>query len=365
MKMPTFIPNQMNCLIVSLTVLLASGCGSRAYDESYDRDATKKTLVRLDGAWKFSVGDTADWAQPDFNDEAWGKVQAPAYWQDEGFSDYHGYAWYRKSFTFPKGSERERILLSLGRVDDVDQVYINGKLIGATGQFPPNYVSAYDQDRLYEVPAACLKPGQKNLIAVRVYDGGGEGGIYSGTLCFFSSSIPQPAIRLEGVWQFHPGDDLKWKDEHCEDSGFARIQVPAYWENEGYPNLDGFAWYRTTFAAPGKLSDNTAVLLLGKIDDLDEVYLNGAFIGSTGNMKILDRDHYQYSSPHTQNRAYSFPASLLKETNTLAVRVFDLGGVGGIYAGPLGIMSQTDYARFWEIKKKENKGWLRRLMDGE
>jgi sialate O-acetylesterase len=365
MKSSFLIPNKLDCLIVSVAFVLATGCRSYGYDFSYDRDDSRKTVAKLGGDWKFSVGDAAEWAQPDFNDKNWGEIHAPAYWQDEGYRNYHGYAWYRKSFDFPKGSERERILLSLGRVDDVDQVYINGKLVGVTGQFPPNYVSAYDQDRIYEVPAVILKPDQKNLIAVRVYDGGGEGGIYSGKLCLYTSSIPQPAIRLEGAWQFHPGDDLKWKEEHCEDSDFVRIKVPAYWEDEGYPDLHGFAWYRITFAATGKLADSTAVLLLGKVDDLDEVYLNGTFVGSTGNMKNLDRSHYDYTSPHAQSRAYFFPSSLLKETNTLAVRVYDLGGVGGIYAGPIGIMSQTDYARFWEIKKKENRGWLGRLWDGD
>ena len=347
------IPKRLSVLIVCFTVLLANGCRFHGSDDGYDGDGSRRTIVRLNGTWKFAVGDALERAQPEFDDKAWADVHAPANWQYEGYRDYHGYAWYRKSFTLSKPIEGESIFLSLGRVDDVDQVYINGKLIGATGQFPPNYATAYSRHRTYDVPAACLKPGQQNLIAVRVYDEGGAGGIYSGNLRLYSSKTPQPSIKLEGTWQFHPGDDLKWKEEHINDKDFAQIQVPATWEHQGYPKLDGFAWYRITFAAPGKIPDNTAVLLLGKIDDMDEAYLNGTLIGTTGNLKNLNRGFYEEKSPYDQSRAYFFPASLLKETNTLAVRVYDSGGDGGIYTGPIGIMSQTDYAKYWEIKKEE------------
>jgi len=352
-------------LIVCLTVLLANGCRFREFNDAYDDDDSRRTIVRLDGTWKFAVGDAMERAQPEFDDKAWADIHAPSNWQNQGYRDYHGYAWYRKSFTFPKDTEGKSIFLSLGRVDDVDQVYINGKLIGATGQFPPNYLSAYNRNRIYDVPAACLKPGQQNLIAVRVFDEGGVGGIYSGKLRFYSSDTPQPSIKLEGTWQFHPGDSPKWKEERIEDKDFAQIQVPGYWEHQGYTKLDGFAWYRITFAAPSKLSSSTAVLLLGKIDDIDEAYLNGTLIGSTGNFKNLNDESYEQTSPYKQSRAYFFPASLLKETNTLAVRVYDSGGEGGIYAGPIGIMSQTDYAKYWEIKREESRHWLRRFMEGE
>ena len=356
--------NRCAFLIVLLAVLLPTGCSPDLYD-SFDRDHSAKTIVKLAGTWRFSVGDAAEWANPEFSDEAWEKVHAPFYWHDEGYDGYHGYAWYRKWFTFPKDTDREKVLLSLGRIDDVDQAFVNGRPVGASGQFPPNYVSASGSDRVYEVPAASLKPGQKNLIAVRVYDGGGRGGIYSGALRLYSSSVPRPAIQLEGTWLFHPGDDTSWKTAQSDDSDLARIQVPARWETQGHEDLDGFAWYQTTFATSSKLTDGTAVLLLGKIDDIDEVYLNGTFVGSTGNMKSLDRDHYQSTSPYAQSRAYSFPASLLRETNTLAIRVYDLGGDGGLYEGPVGIMSQADFAEFWKTKRSKSWGWLKRLLHDE
>jgi sialate O-acetylesterase len=336
-------------------LLLAAASSVPAYaDNSPFGDDAWKRIVRLSGDWKFSVGDSADWAAPGFSDKDWATIHAPAEWQSEGYQDYNGFAWYRKTFTYPAGHEKDTVYLSLGRVDDVDQVYLNGRLIGATGQFPPKYASAYDQARVYEVPTGLLTPGRDNVIAVRVYDGGGVGGIVEGRLCIFTTSIPQPDVVLSGTWKFSPGDKPEWQQEHCDEAGFAEIPVPSYWENAGYPKLDGYAWYRRTFTVPTQPSEKTLVLMLGKIDDFDAVYLNGTLLGSMGPVDHpANDDGVAY---YAQNRNYFFPASLLKETNTIAVRVYDRGGFGGIYASPLGIISQTAFIKYWEERKKQAHG---------
>ncbi len=40
----------------------------------------------------------------------------------------------------------------LGKIDDADQTYLNGKLIGETGSFPPNYVTQWEKQRIYIIP---------------------------------------------------------------------------------------------------------------------------------------------------------------------------------------------------------------------
>ena len=344
-------------------LLLTSGSTvSLSASDSPFGDDNWKRIVRLNGDWKFSVGDNPDWTTPGFSDRSWATIHAPADWQSEGYQDYNGFAWYRKTFTFPAGHEKDTVFLSLGKVDDVDQVFLNGKLIGATGQFPPHYASAYDQPRIYEVPSDCLIEGRDNVLAVRVYDGGGVGGITEGRLCLFTTSIPQPEVVLSGIWKFSPGDKTEWSQEHCDESGFADIRVPSYWENAGYPQLDGYAWYRKTFTVSTTPSEKMLVLMLGKIDDFDAVYLNGTLIGSTGPVDHPASDdgvaHY------AQNRGYVFPASLVKETNTIAVRVYDRGGFGGIYAGPVGIISQSAYIKYWENRKARTHG-LWRLLESD
>jgi sialate O-acetylesterase len=332
-----------------LLAAVANTCAN-AHDSWFGNDNWKR-IVRLSGDWKFSVGDSPDWAAPGFADHGWATIHAPAEWQSEGYQGYNGYAWYRKTFEFPKGRENETVFLSLGRIDDAGQVYLNGRLIGSSGQFPPHYVSAYGQAAVFEVPAGCLLPGRDNVLAVRVYDGGGVGGLVEGRLCLFTTSIPRPEVALSGTWKFSPGDNEEWKQEHCDESGFAEIPVPSYWQNTGYPQLHGYAWYRKAFTVPTPPTDKTLVLMLGKIDDFDAVYLNGTLIGSTGPVEQPSKD--DGVAYYAQNRNYFFPASLLKETNIIAVRVYDRGGLGGIYASPVGIISQTAYVKYWDERKKQ------------
>lgn len=101
-------------------------------------------------------------------------IYVPASWNDEGFSNYAGFAWYRTSFMIDFQPD-EPLFLELGRIDDSDEVYINGKLIGSTGGMPPNYFTGYNINRLYLIPTEYLVKGKENVIAVRVYDEGGVG----------------------------------------------------------------------------------------------------------------------------------------------------------------------------------------------
>jgi cephalosporin-C deacetylase-like acetyl esterase/sugar lactone lactonase YvrE len=143
----------------------------------------------LTSYWKFATGDSLNYKDPAFNDAGWRTLYANASWESQGFSGYDGYAWYRQTVTIPSSlrsaaDQYRGFILRLGKIDDCDQTYFNGTLIGATGQLPPNYGTAYDQDRVYLIPTSLVRWDAPNVIAVRVYDGGGDGGLYSGTQSF-------------------------------------------------------------------------------------------------------------------------------------------------------------------------------------
>ena len=118
-------------------------------------------------------------------------------------------------------------------------------------------------------------------------------------------------------------------------------------ERQGFHHYDGFAWYRKTFVLPQELGDEELVLLLGKIDDFDQTYVNGYLVGATKDYKP-----YGLSFSHTQLRAYYVPRDILKpgEENVIAVRVEDMGNVGGIYQGPIGLVKQSKFTRFWRYR---------------
>src|SRR6185437_2533526 len=43
------------------------------------------------------------------------------------------------------------------------------------------------------------------------------------------------------------GGRAVWADPMLDDASWSSIRVPDYWEGQGYPDMDGVAWYRTTF----------------------------------------------------------------------------------------------------------------------
>lgn len=299
---------------------------------------TRSLVADLEGEWRFSKGDDMRWAAVDFDASSWSTVDVPSDWESEGFRDYDGYAWYRKSFRVDSADTDKALYAYVGQVDDVDEVFVNGQRIGGLGRFGANYLSAWDRDRVYRIPDGLIHEGDGNVMAVRVFDEKMGGGIVRGRVGIYASELPQPFVDLSGDWMFRTGDDFGWKEEAADESGFSRIHVPILWEAEGFKDYDGYAWYRKRFGRVAVDGNETMVLVLGKIDDTDEVFLNGERIGKTG---ALDRTDYETNRDfYILEREYEFPASLLKESNVLAVRVFDGQGGGGIYSGPVGIMTR-------------------------
>jgi beta-galactosidase/beta-glucuronidase len=319
-----------------------------------------KNYINLEGNWRFSIGDDSAWASPDFDDRGWEKIKVPSAWEDQGFHGYNGYAWYRKTFEVPKELLGSNFILNAGYIDDVDQTFINGKLVGLSGGFPPWYMTAYDAHREYYIPSEILKEG-KNIIAVRVYDAQLEGGIIRGAV---GLSAVQPDsryisnldldINLTGMWKFNTGDRGDWKNTDYNDSDWKEIFVPAFWEVQGYNNYDGFAWYRIKFTLPKKYSNQKMVLLLGKIDDIDQTFVNGTYVGSVGdwNFEVVPTNFNQ-NYEWTTIRAYYIPDNTLipGKENTIAVRVYDGYLDGGIYQGPIGLITQEKYRKYWNNRK--------------
>lgn len=128
--------------------------------------------------------------------------------------------------------------------------------------------------------------------------------------------------------------------------------MPGYWETQGHNDYDGFAWYRKSFSIPDNLNNKKLVFIGGKIDDLDQVYLNGVLIGSTGYMgKVFGSlaSKPAFDQEWSRFRAYNIPDSLIikGKPNTIAVRVYDGYLNGGIYQGPVGIIVQDKFTKFW------------------
>jgi hypothetical protein len=303
-----------------------------------------REVIGLEGRWLFSIGDNKKWADPAFNDKSWEGIRVPAKWEDQGFNGYNGFAWYRRSFDGSSLTDKTlNYSFFAGYIDDVDEVYINGHLIGSSGSFPPRFQTAWNAKRTYFIPQEYINFTGRNVIAIRVYDAEIEGGIVKGEIGIFTDEDEkQMAVNLRGVWDFMVLHTRVWPNKSADDpkrtppadAKWTTASLPGFWEHQGYPNYDGSGWYRKQVSIPRTLEGQNLILVMGRIDDYDEVYLNGKLLGS--------------SNRHDKLRIYNIPAGAFRPgaVNLLLVYVEDYGGMGGIYDGPIGIIRESDLTRF-------------------
>lgn len=139
---------------------------------------------------KFITGDDASWLTKDFNDAGWKTIRLNDNWENQGYEGYNGYAWYRIHFVLPsslkvKSKLQEDLEFFLAKIDDADITYLNGVEIGRTGTIPEGgkeYVTEWNRDRHYIVKPnnPALRWDEENVLAIRVYDDNGGGGMFGG-----------------------------------------------------------------------------------------------------------------------------------------------------------------------------------------
>ena len=157
-------------------------------------DRARPFAVDLSGEWKLKLGDDPAWSDPGFDDSSWTPAQVPQQHGHEEFKEYDGFAWYRLEFFLRPGARGTPLVAALGGIDDADETYLNGHLIGHTGQFPPNADSQWFEKRLYPVPAGVPRFGERNVLAVRMNDMNGGGGWYGGPVGLYSKDALRSAM---------------------------------------------------------------------------------------------------------------------------------------------------------------------------
>jgi hypothetical protein len=142
---------------------------------------------------KFRVGDDASWAGINVDESSWRNISNTSTWTAQGVKCENGFGWYRYHVNIPKSllemsDLKETVDFKMGKIDDADEVYLNGKLIGKTGKFPSDaggYQSQWSRPRLYSVKvnSGLIKWDADNVLAVRVYNAGDPGGMFQGPVC--------------------------------------------------------------------------------------------------------------------------------------------------------------------------------------
>ena len=160
-------------------------------------------VVPVPRRWQFNLdpnneGLARGWHTIGFNVEGqWPTLNVPGTWENrygetnpnapaqnpyKGKADvssegpYNGFAWYRTRVRIPDEWRGNDLELLLSWADDWDWTYFNERLVGKTGPETPNRTKA---PRRYSLPRDIVKFGEENVIAIRVFDAGGEGGLGS------------------------------------------------------------------------------------------------------------------------------------------------------------------------------------------
>lgn len=152
------------------------------------------------------------------------------------------------------------------------------------------------------------------------------------------TTIVNNMVELPTSWLFHRDDDPGWSDPAFDDSAWKPTELPQSWEeSDDYTEDYVYGWYRLTFTVPAEWEGRPLRLILGQIDDADKSYFNGEMIGETGG---FPDDPDGFLSAWNEVREYTVPADLIHygDDNTIAVRVYDELGGGGIHNGPLGML---------------------------
>ncbi len=143
------------------------------------------------------------WFAAALPDQNWGRMVLPIFWEKAGLPGFDGLVWFRREFTLSESWAGRAGELHLGDIDDSDVTWLNGVQIGST--------DGWHTPRVYPVAAGLLKPG-RNVLAVRVLDTGGGGGLWGGpedTLRLLAKGEPGlPALTLDGEWRYQVAADF-------------------------------------------------------------------------------------------------------------------------------------------------------------
>jgi uncharacterized protein len=159
----------------------------------------------------------------DLDHSGWKDMTLPTHIETAGLN-IDGVIWFRKTINIPNGAA-QKAMLSLGPIDDSDETWVNGVRVGGIQK-------RYNEKRTYAIPAGTLKAGE-NVIAVRVEDTGGGGGIYGNAADLFIQAGSRK-IALTGTWKYEVEKEYDSKNTSLfADASIAEVFVNTYQDNSG------------------------------------------------------------------------------------------------------------------------------------
>ena len=126
-------------------------------------------------------------------------------------------------------------------------------------------------------------------------------------------------INLSENWKFSPDENNigisgKWYSPDFNDSQWDILNAGKRWEDQGYPDLDSYAWYRKTVDVPSDWKGQDVWLKFNGVNDAYELFINGKSVRYFGEANIS----------FASKPSFSEIAKHLKygESNLIAVKVY-------------------------------------------
>lgn len=141
---------------------------------------------------EYDIGLKEKWYSPRAADSGWKSVPLPGGFAALGFPHTPAVAWFRKEITLPSPLPPGPTLISLGEIQRMDSVYVNGTLVGASAWV--------HHPRIYRIPRKVLRPGP-NLIAIRIFKTGPGAAFLDPPSRFHLALGDGASIALSGMWQ--------------------------------------------------------------------------------------------------------------------------------------------------------------------
>ncbi|CCH55264.1 protein of unknown function DUF303 acetylesterase putative [Fibrisoma limi BUZ 3] len=155
------------------------------------KDRLQKLLQEQQNGQLPTPAEELTWAKPEVDVSQWKTMRMPGDWEWAGLPVVDGVVWFRREIDVPVGTKPGSFTMNFG-VDDSDSTYVNGQLVGTTKNV--------GRSRSYVIPEGVIKPG-RNVIAIRITDTGGAGGLM-GEPDQLRLSGPGVDIPLAGQWQY-------------------------------------------------------------------------------------------------------------------------------------------------------------------
>lgn len=161
-----------------------------------------------------------------YDDKHWESMKIPN-WLEGNLQSFDGIIWFRKVFELSNIDPAKTYHISLGGIDDEDITYVNGEKVGIT--------KSWTAQRKYSLPKGLLQNG-RNTIAVRMFDGASNGGIY-GAKQFGIVKDDQVIQDLSGDWKYLPSAiQLNNKiAQFTTDQSFNKMPMPTMEVNSHMP----------------------------------------------------------------------------------------------------------------------------------